>query len=391
MLFETKPLDQLTEDDVRTLLISMRRREGATLEYKKEAYKHDDRGAKEFLLDACMFANSGGGDIVIGISELRDDKGNATGYPDAEVTLGIELANPEQQLLSYESQILDAIDERVAIKLRAIPCGNLYILIVRVPNSLAKPHRVHYQGRTYFPARRERRRYEMNAREIKELVMRTASQSEKAETMVNSAVQVTEWSDRSPLLVAALLPVFSSNFCVDLQSSDVRNAFAHLSVNTQPDEYVPQPNYTVDGLSKRAFRNGTLSLGHNGLLKLFGSVPSGFNETHAMSVFMPTAIDIFLRGLVIGAEKVLAAAGLGAPVLLQVSLLVRQSFYPKYSDWDDPIKLPPRDHYFPSIALTAIGPGAETQIKPLCDHIHQAFGRVGSPSFDAEGNWIPRK
>ena len=100
---------------------------------------------------------------------------------------------------------------------------------------------------------------------------------------------------------------------------------------------------------------------------------------------------IYVRGMIIGAGKLFAIAGLGAPVLLRVSLLARYRFFPKYSDWDEPAMFPPRDHYFPSIGLTAIGPGAEPQIKPLCDHIHQAFGKVGSPSFDTEGNWIPRK
>jgi len=28
-------------------------------------------------------------------------------------------------------------------------------------------------------------------------------------------------------------------------------------------------------------------------------------------------------------------------------------------------------------------------IRPLCDQAHQMFGREGSPSFDADGTWIP--
>jgi hypothetical protein len=388
MSFESKPLDQITADDIRAL-ISVRRRESPTLEYK-EAYKRDDRGSREFLLDVCMFGNSGGGDILIGISEIRDADGHATGYPDPDAPLGIELPNPEQQLLAYESQILEAIDERLPVKLRAVPCDNLYVLVVRVPNSLAKPHRVHYNGKIYFPARRERRRYELNAREIKELVLRTAAQSDKAEAIIDVALNRT-LSEKSPLLIVALLPIFSSNFSVDLRNPQIQTRFAHLSVRGDREEYVPTLQYTLEGLAKRYFRDMELTLGHNGLLKLKTTIPSSFDEINGMDIFFPVAIDIFVRGLVTGAGKLFEAAGLGPPALLGVALALKRDFYPKYSDWDDPIKLPARDHRFPTIALTALGLGAEIQIRPLCDHIHQAFERAGSPSFDSDGNWIKQK
>jgi hypothetical protein len=103
-----------------------------------------------------MFANASGGTILVGIAELRDDIGQATGAPDPAADMGIEHANPEQQLLTYESRILEAIDERLPVQLRAVTCANdRHAIVIRIPNSLAKPHRVRYRGQVNFPSRRE--------------------------------------------------------------------------------------------------------------------------------------------------------------------------------------------------------------------------------------------
>ena len=41
-------------------------------EYKSALYEDNDRGRREFLLDVCMFANSSGGILLIGVPERRE-------------------------------------------------------------------------------------------------------------------------------------------------------------------------------------------------------------------------------------------------------------------------------------------------------------------------------
>ena len=43
------------------------------LEYKSALYEDNDRGNREFLQDICMFANSSGGILLLGVSERRDE------------------------------------------------------------------------------------------------------------------------------------------------------------------------------------------------------------------------------------------------------------------------------------------------------------------------------
>jgi predicted HTH transcriptional regulator len=129
-----------------------------------------------------MFANAGGGILLIGIVERRDSQGQPTGSPDPNAQIGINIPNPELVLQSHDASAVATIEDRLPLESFAIPVANgRHVLAIRVPNSMATPHCVRVQGHVYFPSRRERHRYEMDIREIKEMVMRTASRLEQAE------------------------------------------------------------------------------------------------------------------------------------------------------------------------------------------------------------------
>jgi predicted HTH transcriptional regulator len=72
MLWEGRRLRDIREADVRALVQS-RLEEHLQLDYKSEIYDDTDRGRREFLLDICMFANTVGGVVLIGVPERRDD------------------------------------------------------------------------------------------------------------------------------------------------------------------------------------------------------------------------------------------------------------------------------------------------------------------------------
>jgi Putative DNA-binding domain len=391
MAFDDKPLADINEGDIRDL-IQAGRAEGPTLEYKSDLYETNDRGNREFLQDVCMFANANGGTILIGIPELRDDANQPTGVPDPVSEIGVELPNPEQQLLAYESRILEGIDERLSVQLRALRCATGRIVIaVRVPNSLAKPHRVRYRGQVNLPSRRERQRYELDAREIKDLAMRTASQFERAESEVRTALAGPEYpSDSAVVLIVAVLPVFFGNFRVDLRNEALVSAlgrfrvFANMPVATRP-------SYTTAGLTIRGPNRTALTLGHNGLLKLnapFRGVADGGSV-----FFFPRGIDIFTRQFVVQAAPIFEVGGLSLPALLGISVSTTSNLIISYDELDrlDSVLYEHREYSFPLLPLTSLGAAADSEVRVLLDHIHQGFGQPGSPSFDAVGQWQERR
>lgn len=63
-----KDIKQIIQSDIQEL-IDNSVPEGKTIEYKRELPKKSDKAKKEFLADVSSFANSSGGDLILGIEE----------------------------------------------------------------------------------------------------------------------------------------------------------------------------------------------------------------------------------------------------------------------------------------------------------------------------------
>ena len=229
MLWEGRPLRDIRATDIRTLVESGLE-EHLQLEYKSALYDDNDRGRREFLLDICMFANAAGGIMLIGVPERRDEQQQPTGAPDPAGVIGMEVANPEAVLTAYDARVMEAVEERLPLESASIDIGDgRRVIAIRVPNSPKKPHSVRHQGHIYFPSRRERQRYHMTVREIKELVMRTASRMQEAEEMLDSAFLGVTRSADIPYLIIGMIPVFFEDFLVDVRAEAVRRAVGNFN------------------------------------------------------------------------------------------------------------------------------------------------------------------
>jgi hypothetical protein len=377
---------EMQEEDILTL-VRLGRAEGPTLEYKGDLYEPNERGNKELLLDICSMANSNGGYIFIGISEQRED-GQASGIPDPAVPLGLEITNPEQILTAYEARVLDCIDERLQTESCAIPLASgRCVLVFRVPNSLSKPHRVSYQGHTYFPARRERQRYALTATEIKDLVMRTASRIEIAEAQINGALDQNPSSAQAPTVTIAVVPVFTRNFALDFRLPQIVDTLAHLDLTAQGDEINRTPTHSVDGLTRIGPANTRVVLRHDGLLRLTVELQSA--GVMGRPSFFPINIDMYVRGIASGCGEIFTAAGLSAPLLLGLSLRIPVQCFASYGNgpWDDPAAVNPFTKVYPLLTLDSFTDRVDYQIRPLCDLVHQSLGEPNSRAFNDEGIW----
>lgn len=138
MLWEGRPLRDIRDADARRLVESGLE-EHLQLEYKSALYEDNDRGRREFLLDICMFANSSGGVLLIGVPERRDELGQPTGAPDPAAPIGLELPNPELVLGAYDARVTEAIEERLPLEMASIDVGEGRLLVaIRVPDSVRK-------------------------------------------------------------------------------------------------------------------------------------------------------------------------------------------------------------------------------------------------------------
>ena len=243
MNFDGKPLRELTETNLRQCIDSGVA-EHLYLDYKEQLYDNGHGGRRDFLLDVCMFANAQGGILLIGVPELRDEKGKPTGLPDSAAQLGVEVENAEAVLLSYDGRIASCIEERLAIESHAIAIsGGRYVLALRVPDSIRKPHCVRLDGHIYFPSRRERNLYHMGVTEIKDLSMRAASQLERAERLALDTLNQAEHAD-GPAVIMTIVPIFFRDFLVDIKHDATYKAFEHFTVGGAHRDFT-SPTFAV--------------------------------------------------------------------------------------------------------------------------------------------------
>lgn len=392
MLWEGRPLRDIRDADIRRLVESGVE-EHLQLDYKSVLYDSNDEGRREFLQDICMFANAQGGILLIGVPERRDEEGRSTGAPDPGGLLGIELPNPEAVLGAYDARVTDSIEERLPLESACIDVGNgRRVIAIRVPNSANKPHSVRHRGHIYFPSRRERQRYPMTVREIKELVMRTGSRLQQAkETLESSFLQLPISTDL-PYLLIGIIPVFFEDFLVDVRLGTVQQAVTNFS-RTEPPESGPTV-YTFDGLERRENQHEyTVRFHRSGLLTATLQLPLIPQNPGAVAlhVFHIAAIDLTLRRFVLRASAVYEAAGIAAPFILGMMLRTRQRIFGAYAGHAGIMAqtpgIPARDYSFPHMQVDDLS-ATDRAIRPLCDQAHQMFGLAGSRSFNTEGVWV---
>jgi Schlafen, AlbA_2 len=388
-MWEDKRLRDVTEADIQQL-VNSGLEEHLQLEYKSALYDGNDQGSRESLQDICMFANAGGGILLIGVTELRDGNNQPTGIPDPTAPLGVDLPNPEMLLLSYDARVVANIQERLPLEMFAIPvANNRYVVAIRVPNSTSRPHRVLYQGRVNFPSRRERHKYEMDVREIKEMVMRTASRLEEAQQKLAKEIEgLSGWLDTPSIMIGAI-PVFWQNFMVDVRSPQVRLAVSRFHLG---NENISPPKYDFKGLQRqiREGEDSAVQVHRDGMITLKNRLHKVDDGTDLY--LRPTEIDIVLRACVQRCSEVYVAAGIAGPFLLTMQLRIvenMQGLYPSGTipGGEDPSgRIRTGDYQFPVVQADNFL-DVDRVIRPLCDQAHQMFDRPSSPYFDANGVW----
>lgn len=92
------------------------------------------------------------------------------------------------------------------------------------------------------------------------------------------------------------------------------------------------------------------------------------------------------------AARVYAVAAIGAPYLLSVTLRIQRALTGVYAAMDGPWEehtqpVEAGEYRFPFLQIDDLVQ-IDRILRPLCDQVHQMFGREESPKFTADGAWI---
>jgi Putative DNA-binding domain len=154
------PLDQIDEARLEALITSGAA-ESRTIDYKRTTYGGTHADYSEYLADVSSFANTSGGDLVLGIDATN-------GIPTAVTALTIDM---DQEKLRLEQVARGGLQPRIAnMSFQVVPIqsgGN--VLVLRVPRSYNPPHRIIRQGSNRFWARSAAGKYEPDVNELRTL------------------------------------------------------------------------------------------------------------------------------------------------------------------------------------------------------------------------------
>lgn len=137
-----KSVHEIGRDDLQAL-IDGQVAESKTVEYKRKIPGRADSDMVPFLAAVSSFANTSGGDLLIGIEAVE---GIPTALP------GMKIVNLDQERLRLEQVVANGLEPRLPhIDFHMLEVGEgCYVLVVRVPRkSWVAPHRVRKNNKFY--------------------------------------------------------------------------------------------------------------------------------------------------------------------------------------------------------------------------------------------------
>lgn len=173
-----KPFDLIDKSDIESLTLNQVP-ESRTLDYKEKLPGDTGDDKKEFLADVSSFANASGGDLIYGIQEQRDSKGQPTGLP--KIIKGLDGINTDTEIRRLENIIRDGIAPRISnVQLAAIEgFSKGTVIIIRIPKSWVSPHMVTFKNHSRFYSRNSAGKYPLDVTEIRSAFALSESLPEK--------------------------------------------------------------------------------------------------------------------------------------------------------------------------------------------------------------------
>lgn len=198
-------LDAVDEAALRSL-IENQVSERSDLEYKRDLPGRGDEDAKEFLADVTSLANSQGGDLLFGMSEVDGVAGEL---------VGLKTADADEEILRLENSLRSNVVPRlIGIRSHWIPLADgSGALLMRIPASMSAPHQVVFKNSRRFWGRSSRGKYEMDVHELRHAFTQSEQLPQRFRELHEHAIQMSRGQDMpytvqtGPIAVISIAPL----------------------------------------------------------------------------------------------------------------------------------------------------------------------------------------
>lgn len=363
--------------------------ESSSLDFKRELPAKDDRGRQEFLKDICAFANSEGGDLIFGISEVD---GEAKGI----APIATEASDVAIRRLG---QVLDAgLEPRIqGVRFRSVKfTDGSYALLVRVPASFDGPHRFTMSNASRFVVRSGTHTSDLTYEQIRVAFDRTASLAERARNFRAYRLQEIKahrtWKPmrKGPLCVVHILPMAAMT---GRSTVDVASLYRDRAKLSFDDWGGTSRLINLDGVM--SFATSDEGIGAYTLVFRSGAIESvrfgGMTVEPTRKVIPSLTIAKFFRSAIGALVKQYQLMGISGPAIIGVAFLFVEGYDFPVSKYESPARTD-REHLVLEEVWIENLQSIETVdniARPILNTLWQAFGETECSYYDVEGKWHP--
>ncbi|WP_038015155.1 AlbA family DNA-binding domain-containing protein [Thalassobaculum salexigens] len=384
-------------------LIKAKAAEARDIEYKRDTYGGSDADHAEWLADISSFANTVGGDLLIGMVASK-------GVP--TVLSPITVA-PDDEILRLEQIARSGLQPRIPnLQFKAVPvAGGGHVLLIRIPRSFNPPHRVIRQGKGHnrFWARSSAGKYEPNVDELRTLFTLAPQLADRIRDFR---------FDRVAQIVAGNAPVqLLDRTClimhvVPFAALDPRSLISLEQIERDPSAYPPfgrsaANNWRInfDGIlllsnndASASAQRAYVQVFRSGIVEAVASrVASGERTNGAPSFLQSIKIEGMLLTNGMRYLKSLQIQGVEPPYVVLISLVgvkgnaIKAGISVDWSDGDDVSVLDRDQLHFTEVILETVPQSVQelgAMVRPLIEQIANASGQARSSSFGPNGEYL---
>jgi Schlafen, AlbA_2 len=386
-----KRIEEIDESDLDSL-ITLQVAESIVLDYKREFVGRSDKDRNEFLADVSSFANTSGGEIIIGISEIN-------GKPDQIV--GLDAANTDQEILRIEQIIRTGSRPAIAgVLTRAIPLnsGNA-VLLIRIPKSWAAPHQIGQQGTFRFFARGSNGKYQMDVDALRSAFRQGPELAERIKLFrVDRLAKIISNNGPTKLptgskIVTHVVPLdsFATGYPINLAKIPSDRSILILLLQSGGTIRV-----NLDGLVALSYKSDVMDrayaqLFRDGALEIVETIDRW--EVRGRNFLPGQAFDEIVQTIIRGTQKLYSAINIQGPVAVMLTLLGMEDRFmgsgKQYGhEHDRPFGQ--SEIQCPEVVIDDLSQEATTLAFPVVNLAWNAAGYEQSAFYDKSGKWIGR-